>query len=400
MPLTDVKIRKAKPRPKSYKMSDGGGLFLLIRPGGGKLWQQKYRFLGKERLLSHGQYPAVTLAQARKKRDEAQAMLAEDRDPGVQKKLDKIAAETLARTTFKLIAEEHLENMRDRDLAPATVTKNTWLLMKLAEPLHKRPISEISPAEILHLLQSVERSGRRETARRLRSMLSGVFRHAIVTLRTEVDPTEPLKGAIRPPKVVNRPAITDEGKLGALLRDLEEFPGYYITIAALKFQILTMVRPGEVRGVTKQEIDRKERTWTIAPERMKMRRQHVVPLSDQAFEIVEELWPEIEGVDLLFPSIMSNRRQLSNNTLNSALRRMGYQKDEVTAHGFRATASTILNTRGFDPDVIEAALAHQDKNEIRRAYNRATYFDQRVKMMQDWADLVDGFRSADGATSD
>ncbi|MEM6481149.1 MAG: Arm DNA-binding domain-containing protein [Pseudomonadota bacterium] len=244
MPLTDMKIRKAKPRPKPYKMSDSGGLFLLVKPSDGKLWRQKYRFLGKERLLSHGQYPAVTLAQARLKRDEAHAMLAKDRDPGVQKKLDKIAAETLARTTFKLVAEEHLANMRDRDLAPATVTKNEWLLMKLAEPLHKRPISEVSPAEILHLLQSVERSGRRETARRLRSVMSGVFRHAIVTLRAEVDPTEPLKGAIRPPKVVNRPAITDEKVFGALLRDLEEFPGYFITIAALKFQILTMVRPG------------------------------------------------------------------------------------------------------------------------------------------------------------
>lgn len=393
MPLTDLKIRRAKPRSKPYKMSDGGGLFVLVKPGGGKLWQQKYRFLGKERLLSHGQYPAVTLAKARQKRDEAHTMLAEDRDPGVQKKLDKIAAETLARTTFELIAEEFLGNMKDRDLAPTTVAKNTWLLMNLAEPLHKRPISEISPAEVLHVLQSVERSGRRESARRLRSVMSGVFRHAIVTLRAEVDPTEPLKGAIRPPKVVNRPAITDEDAFGVLLRDLEEFPGYFVTKAALKFQILTMVRPGEVRGATIHEFDRRDRTWTISGERTKMRREHVVPLSHQAFEIVDELWPEIDGVELLFPSIMSNRRRLSENTLNSALRRMGYKKDEVTAHGFRATASTILNNRGFDPEVIEAALAHQDKNEIRRAYNRATYFEQRVELMQAWADLMDDFRS-------
>ncbi|WP_338548961.1 tyrosine-type recombinase/integrase [Roseovarius phycicola] len=393
MPLTDLKIRKAKARPKPYKMSDGGGLFLLVKPGGGKLWQQKYRFLGKEGLLSHGQYPAVSLAQARKKREDAKELLAEGRDPSVQKKLDRIAAETQARTTFKLIAEEHLANMEDRRLAPTTLTKNNWLLMRLAEPLHKRPISEISSAEVLHLLQQVERSGRRETAIRLRSILSGVFRLAIVTLRAESDPTEPLKGALRPPKVVNRPAITDENAFGALLRDIEEFPGYYVTIAALKFQILTMVRPGEVRGATKHEIDRVERKWTISQDRMKMRREHVVPLSDQAFEIVVALWPEVEGVELLFPSVMSNRRQLSNNTLNSALRRMGYQKDEVTAHGFRATASTILNSRGFDPEVIEAALAHQDKNEIRRTYNRATYFDQRVELMQTWADLVDEFRS-------
>ena len=203
MPLTDLKIRKAKPRLKPYKMGDGGGLFLLVKPGGGKLWQQKYRFLGKEKLLSHGQYPEVTLAQAREKRDAARAVLAEDRDPGVQKKLNKVAAETLARTTFQLIAEEHLKNMEDRDLATATMAKNTWLLMTLGEPLHNRPINEITAAEFLHVLKGIEKSERRETARRLRSMISGVFRYAIVTLRAESDPTEALKGAIQPPKVVN-----------------------------------------------------------------------------------------------------------------------------------------------------------------------------------------------------
>lgn len=373
-------------------MGDGGGLFLLVKPGGGKLWQQKYRFLGKEKLLSHGPYPEVSLAQAREKRDAAKALLAENRDPGVQKKLDKVVAETQARTTFQLIAEEHLSNMEDRDLAPTTLAKNTWLLMKLAEPLHKRPISEITPAEVLHLLKGVERSGRRETARRLRSMMSGVFRYAIVTLRAERDPTEALKGAIQPPKVVNQPAITDEGEFGAFLRALEEFTGYHVTKAALKFQILTMARPGEVRGARVDEFDLERRTWTLSPERMKMRREHVVPLSDQAMEIVEAAWPQVEGVTLLFPSVLSNRRQLSENTFNSALRRMGYEKHEATAHGFRSTASTILNERGFDPEVIEAALAHQDKNEIRRAYNRATYFEQRGLLLQAWANLTDELR--------
>ena len=378
MALTDLKIRKAKPRLKPYKR---------------KLWQQKYRFLGKERLLSHGPYPDVTLAQAREKRDAARALLAEDRDPGVQKKLDKVAAETQARTTFRLIAEEHLKNMEDRDLAPTTLAKNTWLLMKLAEPLHKRPINEITAAEVLHVLKGVEKSGRRETARRLRSMISGVFRYAVVTLRAETDPTEALKGAIQPPKVVNRPAITDEAAFGALLRDLDDFNGYHVTKVAMKFQILTMARPGEVRGATIHEIDREQRTWTVPSVRMKMRREHVVPLSDQAMQIVDGYWPETEGVDLLFPSLLSNRRWLSENTFNSALRRMGYEKHEVTAHGFRSTASTILNNRGYDPEVIEAALAHQDKNEVRRAYNRATYFERRSELMQAWADLCDEFKS-------
>lgn len=282
--------------------------FLLVKPGGGKLWQQKYRFLGKEGLLSHGQYPAVTLAQARRKRSDAHAMLAEERHPGMQKRLDRIAAETQARTTFKLIAEEHFGKTKDRDLAPATVTKNEWLLMILAEPLHNRPISEISAAEVLHLLQRIERSGRRETARRLRSILSGVFRHAIVTLRAERDPTEAQKGALRPPKVTKRPAITDEAAFGAMLRDLEDFSGYYVTPLAMKFQILTMTRPGEVRGATLHEFNCEERTWTLPPERMKMRRTHVIPLSNQALEIVDGLWPDIEGVELIFlPDVSTSR---------------------------------------------------------------------------------------------
>lgn len=324
MTLTDMKIRKAKPRLKPYKLGDGGGLFLLVKPGGGKLWQQKYRYLGKEKLLSHGSYPDVSLAQAREKRDTARRLLAEDRDPGVQKKLDKVAAETQARTTFRLVAEEHLQNMRDRNLAPATMANNTWMLMKLAEPLHKRPINEISAAELLHLLKGVERSGRLETARRLRSMVSGVFRHAVVTLRAETDPTEALKGAIQPPRVINRPAITDEKEFGAFLRALDDFDGNYSTKSALKFQILTMTRPGEVRGATIHEINREKRTWTVPTERMKMRREHVIPLSDQAMNIVEAMWPEIEGVELLFSSVLSNRRKLSENTFNTALRRMGY----------------------------------------------------------------------------
>ena len=269
--------------------------------------------------------------------------------------------------------------------------KKRWFLLDLASPLHNRPINEITSAELLYLLKSIEKSGRRETAKKMRGAISAVFRLAVVTLRAESDPTFALKDALIPPKVVSRAAITDEKKFGALLRDMEEFTGWRITIDAMKFQILTMTRPGEVRGVKKQEIDLEKRIWTVPIERMKMRREHLIPLSDQALEIVKENWPEIEGVELLFPSLISNRKWLSENAFNSALRRMGYQKEEVTAHGFRATASTILNSRAFEPDVIEAALAHQDKNVIRRTYNRATYWDQRVKLMQDWADLVDEF---------
>lgn len=192
--------------------------------------------------------------------------------------------------------------------------------------------------------------------------------------------------------MVGRAAITDETRLGDLLRSFEEFTGWPVIIAAMKFQILTMTRPGETRGAKKDEFDLDKQTWTIPPERMKMRREHTVPLSRQAMEIVHAHWPQIEDVQLLFPSLISNRKWLSENAFNSALRRMGYTKEEVTAHGFRVTASTILNTRGYNPDVIEAALAHQDKNAIRRTYNRSTYWDQRVTLMQDWADMCDEFR--------
>ena len=393
MALSDIKIRKAKQEDKPYKMHDALGLFLLVKPNGSKLWRQKYKRLGKERVVTHGSYPSVSLAEARRKRDAIRLELENGGDPAQQKKLDKIAAETQARTTFKLVAEEFLEDAAARDLAPATMRKKTWYLMDLASPLHDRPIGEIKPPEVLYLLKSIEKSGRRETAKKMRGALSGVFRLAILTLRAETDPTEAIKGALVPPRVTSRAAITDETLFGALLRDFEDFTGYPIIVDAMKFQILTMTRPGEVRGAKKQEFDLDNRVWEIPAERMKMRRPHRIPLSNQALAIVYDNWPEIEVVDLLFPSLISNRKWLSENAFKSALRRMGYEKDVVTSHGFRATASTILNNRQFDPEVIEAALAHQDKNQIRRAYNRATYWDQRIKLMQDWADLVDQFRN-------
>ena len=396
MALSEFKIHKAKTKEKPYKLYDTLGLFLLVNPSGSKLWRHKYKYMGKERLITHGAYPAVSLAKARRRRDEVREQLEDGTDPATQRKLDKINAETQARTTFKLVAEEYLENSTERGLAPSTMKKKRWFLLDLAAPLHKRPINEITSAELLYLLKSIEKSGRRETAKKMRGAISAVFRLAIVTLRAENDPTLPLRDALIPPKVVGRAAITDEKKFGTLLRDMEAYTGWRIVIDALKFQILTMTRPGEVRGAKKQEIGLEKRTWTIPAERMKMRREHVIPLSDQALEIVKSNWPEIEGVELLFPSLISNRKWLSDNAFNSALRRMGYQKEEVTAHGFRVTASTILNTRGYEPDVIEAALAHQDKNVIRRTYNRASYWDQRVALMQDWADLVDEFRNGLG----
>lgn len=389
MPLTEFSVRKAKAREKAYKLSDGGGLFLHVQPNGSKLWRLKYRFDGKEKLLSFGAYPLISIADARIEREKAKKLISEGADPSTQKKLDKIAATTASRNTFGLVAEEYIEKLINNDSADATVSKNKWLLADIASPLSKRPIADITSAEILDLLKRIETSGRRETAKKLRGSISSVFRLAIVTLRAEHDPTVALRGALLAPKRTGRAAITDEKELGKLLNALDEYTGWPTVKAALQFQILTCVRPGEVRGAKRDEVDLKAARWQIPAERMKMRRPHDVPLSRQAVKLLEEVWPFSDNAELVFPSIRSKHQLLSENAFNSALRRLGYTKDEVTAHGFRVTASTILNMRGHDPDVIEAMLAHQDQNAIRRAYNRASYWEQRVKLMQEWADLLD-----------
>lgn len=265
------------------------------------------------------------------------------------------------------------------------------MLLDLASPLAKRPIAEITAAEILIILKKYEKAGLRETAKRLRGVIGAVFRLAIATLRAQSDPTYALRGAIASPVVSHRPAITDEGQLGALLLAIDECTCWPTLKAALKFLALTMMRPGEVRHMRRNEVIWPSATWRIPAERMKMRRPHDVPLSRQALAVLREVWPLTHDDNFVFPSIRSIRRPLSENAFNSLLRRLGYGKDEVCALGLRSSASTILNERGYDSRVIEVALAHQDENKVRRAYNRAQYWPERVKLLQDWADLLDQF---------
>lgn len=394
MRLSHFAITKAKPQDKSFKLADGAGLYLLIEPSGSKLWRFRYRFAGRENMLTFGPFPAVSLGDAREKRDQARKLLASGVDPSERRKQEKREAALKSANTFGAIADEVLSNKEEREAAPSTIDKNRWLLKDLAAPLADRPIQEITAAEILELLKRIEKSGRRETARRLRGAIGSVFRYAIVTLRATNDPTLALQGALLAPKVNHRAAITDEKKFGSLLRAIDEYDGWPTLKAALQFTALTFARPGEVRGARRSEFDLDNAVWRIAPERMKMRRSHEVPLSKQSIFVLQEIWSLSEYGELVFPSIRSNRRPLSENAFNAALRRMGYEPDEMCAHGFRSSASTILNERGYDPDVIEAALGHQDEDEIRRAYNRAKYWPERVKLMQDWAELLDKLKVA------
>jgi integrase len=389
MALSDMAARKAKPAPRPYKLYDGGGLFLHVQPGGSKLWRVKYRYSGREKLLALGAYPLISLADARKQRDAIKRALLEGIDPSAKRREDRAAAALRARNTFEAVAEEYLAFLADKQLAAATMRKHRWLLTDMVGSLARRPLMSISSGEILDLLRKIERSGRRETAKKLRADISGVFRLAMVTDRATSDPTAALKGMVLPPRPVPRPAITDEREFGAFLSALEAFSGWPTLKAAIKFQILTCARPGEVRLSRRAEFDRAAAVWRVPAERMKMRRPHEVPLSRQALQVLDEIWPYSRDDGFVFPSIRSNRQALSENAFNAAIRRMGYSSEEVTAHGFRATASTILNTRGYDAELIEAALAHQDENAIRRIYNRSTHWARRKVLMQDWADLLD-----------
>lgn len=393
MHLSHFAITKAKPKVKSYKLSDGAGLYLLIEPNGSKLWRFRYRFAGRENMLTFGAYPVVSLGDARTKRDEARKLLAAGTNPSEKRKLEKREAAIQNANTFGAVADEVLSNKEANEASSSTFDKNRWLLKDLAAPLCDRPIAEITAAEILQLLKHIEKSGRRETARRLRGAIGSVFRYAIVTLRAASDPTLALHGALLAPKVNHRAAITDVKALGGLLRSIDGYDGWPTLKAALQFTALTFARPGEVRGAVRKEFDFDKAVWRIALERMKMRRPHEVPLSKQAIVLLQDIWSLSEYGELVFPSIRSNRKPLSENAFNAALRRMGFEQHEMTAHGFRSSACTILNERGYNPDVIEAALGHQDEDEIRRAYNRAKYWPERIKLMQEWADLLDVFRA-------
>nr|UXE44365.1 prophage integrase IntA [uncultured bacterium] len=390
--LNDTRVRNAKRAGRPIKISDSGGLHLLIQPNGSKLWRLAYRFGGKQKTLAIGVYPTVTLKHARERRDEAKRLLADNIDPAMQRRLQKLTAATAS--NFRAVAEEVMVKLEREGRADVTLAKNRWLLEFANSAIGERPVAEITAPELLAVLRKVEGRGRYETARRLRSTCGMVFRYAIATGRAERDPSADLRGALTAPKVVHRATIVDPAGIGALLRGIEDYDGLPLTKAALKLAPLVFVRPGELRKAEWAEFDLEHAEWRIPAAKMKMRRLHRVPLSKQALAIIRDLQPFSRDGRWLFPSVRSISRPMSENTLNAALRRLGYSKEQMTAHGFKGMASTRLNEMGcWNPDAIERQLAHQESSDVRRAYmHAAEYWPERVKLMQAWADYLDELR--------
>lgn len=390
MSLTDIALKNLKPSDKPFKKADGGGLYLLVKPKGAKLWRLDYRYLGARKTLAIGQYPTVSLVSARAAREAAKSLLAKDIDPGAHKKETRAEAAAAARNTFGVIADEYLEKMKADGRAESTIDKNTWMLKVLAKPLEDRPVANIKPRDVLELLRKIEQSGRNDSALTTRSAIGRVFRYAMNCDLVEGDPTASLHGALQRHVAVSHPAIVKESEIGALVRAVYGYTGWPSLVAAMKIQAMCFARPGETRRMEWTEIDLNTGTWSIPAEKTKLRRPLDVPLSRQAIEVIATMKPISGEERYVFKPMMHGKTVLSENSMNSALRRMGYTSEQHTAHGFRSTASTILNeSKLFRERVIEFQLAHQDPNEVRRIYNRAEYWEERVEMMQWWADYLD-----------
>lgn len=367
-------------------------MYIEVHPSGSKLWRVKYTHLGKDKRLALGRYPEVGLAEARRKRDEARAKLREGVDPLAERKREKLVALYNAANTFSDVAKQYIDKMVAEGRADTTTTKANWLLEQLA-PISASAISELKPVDVLAALKRIEAKGKHETARRCRSFASRVFRFAVATGRAETDPTSVLRGALITPKVEHHSAILDPESVGELLRSIDAYSGHLITRLAMQISPHVMARPGELRQALWPEFDLENGVWKIPPERMKMRRPHAVPLSRQVLAYLAELHALTGPEGFVFPAFHTSRRPLSENTVNQAFRRMGYAVGEVTAHGLRTTASTLLNESGkWSPDAIERSLAHADKDAVRGTYNRGFYWEERVAMHQWWSDYLDQLR--------
>jgi integrase len=394
MKLSDPAVKKAKPEAKPYKMADGGGMYLEVMPNGSKYWRLKYRFDGKEKRLALGVYPDITLADARCRRDEARRNLANDIDPGEHRKAAKAAKSERAANSFEVIAREWFA----KNAATWTESHGSRIIRRLERDIFPwiggRPIAEIKAPELLATLRRIEERGAVETAHRAQQNCGQVFRYAIATGRAERDPAPDLKGALPPVRQTHHAAITDPKAIAELLRAMDSYQGSFVTKCALRLAPLFFVRPGELRKAEWAEIDLDKAEWNIPAERMKMREPHLVPLSSQAVKILRELHALTGEGRYVFPGARTNGRPMSDNAVLAALRRMGFAKDEMSGHGFRAMARTILDeVLGVRPDFIEHQLAHAVRDPNGRAYNRTAHLAERRKMMQQWADYLDKLKA-------
>jgi len=393
-PLTPSAVANAKPQAKPYKLPDGRGMLLLVNPDGSKLWRWRYRrpVTGMENMLALGAYPETSLRLAREKREEARALLAAGIDPGEHRKAEKAAGEERAANSFEVVAREWLG--KQTWVEHYRVKVEAWMANDVYPYIGGRPVAELSAPEFLRVGRRMEERGAIESAHRILQTCGQVMRYAIATGRAERNPVADLKGAIAAPPERHHAAITDPAELGGLLRAIEGYSGDPTTRAALKLSALLFVRPGELRHAEWAEFDLDAAEWNIPAGKMKMRQPHLVPLCEQAVAILRELQPLTGRGQYVFPGGRSPRRPMSNNAINAALRRMGYGTDTMTAHGFRATARTILDeVLGYRVDFIEHQLAHAVKDPNGRAYNRTAHLPERRKMMQGWADYLDALRA-------
>lgn len=390
--LTDVECRAARPGPKPKKLFDGGGLFLLIHPGGGRYWRWKFQYAGREQLLSLGTFPQVSLRAARLKRDAARLRLAEGVNPAAERKAQRLQVQVSAASTFDAVADEYLA-LQEKKLSAATSMKARWMLGSYVRPaIGALGVADVEAPALLGVLRKIEARGLHETAHRTRSLLGRIFRYAIATGRAKRDPTADLRGALAPVAAKSHGAVTDPAAIGALLRAIDGLTGFPPVLFALRLAPLVFVRPGELRHAEWIEIDWAAEEWRIPAAKMKMGEAHVVPLSRQALNVLRAAREVTGRGRYVFPSIRGDGRPMSENTVTAALRRLGYTGDEMTGHGFRALASTRLNELGFAPDLIERQLAHAERNKVRAAYNRAQYLAERRLLMQAWADHLDSLK--------
>lgn len=394
MPLTVKEIESALPLSKPWKLADERGLYLLISPNGSKRWQLRYSFQGQKKKISFGPYPEISLKSARTRREDARAMIADSLDPLHERQAKKLKTKLAARNTFAEVAREYIAKRADdgdQAICETTQKKTEWLLSLIEPKLGHVPVTQISAPLLLSVLIEVQESGRRETARRLRSFVGRVLNYAIATGRAENNPAPFLRGALSAPKVRHHPALIEPRKLSDMLWAIDGYTGHASTNAALALSPHLFQRPGEIRTMKWADLDFDAAIWTIPAGQTKMRREHRVPLSRQAIAIIRSMEDVGAYSEYVFPSF-NPKKPLSENAINGALKRLGFG-GVMTAHGFRTTASSLLNeSEEFHPDAIERALAHEDRNAVRAAYNRTQYWDQRVRMMQWWSDKIDSLK--------